>query len=62
MKKNPWSFNAKWGGKILKYIYRHETNKKIHGITTKDRLLNVTRRSSLFQNGVEVRPSDLKKK
>jgi len=49
------------GWKEIKYIYRHDTDKKIHRITTKDRLLNVTEDHSLFQNGVEVKPSELKR-
>jgi DNA polymerase elongation subunit (family B) len=49
------------GWKEIKYVYRHETNKNIHRITTKDRLLNVTEDHSLFQNGIEVKPSSLKR-
>ena len=49
------------GWKKLKYVYRHETNKKIHRVTTKDRLLNVTEDHSLFQNNIEVKPSELKR-
>ena len=47
------------GWRNIKYVYRHETDKKIHRITTKDRLLNVTEDHSLFQNGFEVKPSSL---
>jgi hypothetical protein len=49
------------GWKEIKYVYRHETDKNIHRITTKDRLLNVTEDHSLFQNGVEIKPSELKR-
>ncbi len=47
------------GWKDIKYVYRHETDKQIHRITTKDRLINVTEDHSLFQDGVEVKPSTL---
>jgi len=46
-----------WTG--VNYVYRHETDKKIHRVTTKNRLVNVTQDHSLFQNGVEVKPSEL---
>lgn len=59
--EKPFEVLTRNGWKNIKYVYRHETNKKIHRITTKDRLLNVTEDHSLFQNGVEVRPSDLKR-
>ena len=49
------------GWKEIKYVYRHETDKNIHRITTKDRLLNVTEDHSLFQNGIEIKPSSLKR-
>ncbi len=49
------------GWKEIKYVYRHETDKNIHRITTKDRLINVTEDHSLFQNGIEVKPSSLKR-
>ena len=49
------------GWKDMKYSYRHGTDKKIHRVTTKDRLVNVTSDHSLFQNGVEVKPKDLKR-
>ena len=49
------------GWKDIKYVYRHGTEKNIHRITTKDRLINVTEDHSLFQNGKEVKPSELKR-
>jgi DNA polymerase I len=49
------------GWKEIKYVYRHGTDKKIHRITTKDRLINVTEDHSLFQNGIKVKPSELKR-
>ncbi len=51
---------TKNGWREIKYVYRHGSDKKIHRITTKDRLLNVTEDHSLFQNNIEVKPSDLK--
>lgn len=49
------------GWKEIKYVYRHGTEKNIHRVTTKDRLINVTEDHSLFQNGNEVKPSELKR-
>jgi DNA polymerase elongation subunit (family B) len=41
----------------IHYVYRHGTEKKIHKITTKDRLVNVTEDHSLFRNGEQIKPS-----
>ncbi len=49
------------GWKNIQYTYRHETEKNIHRITTKDRLVQVTEDHSLFQNGVQIKPSTLKR-
>jgi hypothetical protein len=57
----PFKILTRGGWKDIKYVYRHGTNKQIHRITTKDRLVNVTEDHSLFQNGVEVIPSSLKR-
>ena len=59
--EKPFEVLTRNGWKDLKYVYRHGTDKNIHRITTKDRLLNVTEDHSLFKNGVEVKPSDLKR-
>lgn len=47
------------GWKKINYVYRHGTEKQIHRITTKDRLVNVTEDHSLFQNGIQIKPSSL---
>jgi len=49
------------GWKKINYVYKHGTEKQIHRITTKDRLVNVTEDHSLFQNGVQIKPSTLKR-
>lgn len=49
------------GWKNVNYIYRHGTDKKIHSVTTKNRLINVTEDHSLFQNSIQVKPSSLKR-
>jgi len=49
------------GWREINYVYRHKTNKKIHRVSTKDRLVCVTEDHSLFQNGIQVKPSDLKR-
>ena len=47
--EKPFEVLTRNGWKNIKYIYRHETNKKIHRITTKDRLLNVTKDHHYFK-------------
>ena len=47
------------GWKEINYVYRHKTSKKIHRVTTKDRLVNVTEDHSLFQEGVQIKPKSL---
>ena len=47
------------GWKKIKYVFRHATDKKIHRIITKDRLVNVTEDHSLFQNSIQIKPSTL---
>ena len=59
--EKPFEVLTRNGWKDIKYVYRHETDKKIHRITTKDRLINVTEDHSLFQNGKEIKPSELKR-
>lgn len=49
------------GWKSINYVYKHETTKQIHRIITKDRLVNVTEDHSLFQDGVQIKPSNLKR-
>jgi len=47
------------GWKEINYVYRHKTNKKIHRVSTKDKLICVTEDHSLFQNGKQIKPSEL---
>lgn len=49
------------GWKEINYVYKHETDKIIHRIITKDRLINVTEDHSLFQNQIQIKPSVLKR-
>lgn len=49
------------GWKKLKYSYRHGTDKAIHKVETKDRVVNVTSDHSLFQNGIQIKPNELKR-
>jgi len=49
------------GWKNINYVYKHKTNKTIHKLVTKDRLVNCTSDHSVFQNGVQIKPIDLKK-
>lgn len=48
------------GWKNINYVYKHKTNKTIHKLVTKDRLVNCTSDHSVFQNGIQVKPIDLK--
>jgi DNA polymerase elongation subunit (family B) len=57
--EKPYEILTRSGWKKINYVYRHETDKNIHRIVTKDRLINVTEDHSLFQNGIEVKPSEL---
>jgi hypothetical protein len=59
--EKPFEVLTRNGWKNIKYVYRHGTDKNIHRITTKDRLINVTEDHSLFQNGEEIKPSELER-
>ena len=50
---------TKNGWKNINYVYRHETTKDIHTLITKDRLVSVTSDHSVFQDGAEIKPSEL---
>jgi DNA polymerase elongation subunit (family B) len=52
---------TKNGWKNINYVYRHGTNKPIHKLVTKDRLVCVTSDHSVFQNGEQIKPSELKR-
>src|SRR5690606_4252195 len=41
------------------YVYRHETDKPIHKLVTKDRLVCCTSDHSVFQNGSKIKPTEL---
>ena len=49
------------GWKKINYVFRHGTDKQIHRLITKDRLVQVTEDHSLFQNKEQVKPSNLKR-
>lgn len=57
--KKEYKILTKNGWKSINYIYKHETNKPIHKIVTKDRLVCCTSDHSLFQNGNQIKPPDL---
>lgn len=50
---------TKSGWKNINYVYKHGTNKKIHKLVTKDRMVNCTSDHSVFQNGVKIKPTEL---
>lgn len=52
---------TKNGWKNINYVYRHETNKPIHKIVTKDRLVCCTSDHSVFQNSQQIKPTELKR-
>jgi DNA polymerase elongation subunit (family B) len=49
------------GWKNINYVYKHGTNKPIHKLVTKDRLVNCTSDHSVFQNGVQIKPTSLER-
>jgi DNA polymerase elongation subunit (family B) len=49
------------GWKKINYVFRHGTDKEIHRVITKDRLVQVTEDHSLFQNNQQIKPSILKR-
>jgi len=51
--KNEW--------KNIRYVYRHETDKPIHKLVTKDRMIGCTSDHSIFQNGEQIKPTQLKR-
>ena len=56
----PYQILTRNGWKNINYVYRHKTNKKIHRIETKDRMIDVTSDHSLFRHdSSEVKPKDL---
>ena len=59
--KKPYLILTKNGWADIEYVYRHTTNKSIHRVTTRDRFVECTSDHSLFSNGIEVKPSDLKR-
>jgi DNA polymerase elongation subunit (family B) len=50
---------TKNGWKNIIYAYRHETDKPIHKLVTKDRLVCCTSDHSVFQNGNQIKPTEL---
>jgi DNA polymerase elongation subunit (family B) len=58
--EKPFEVLTRGGWKKINYVYRHKTDKNIHRITTTSRMVEVTSDHSLFQNGKEVKPSELK--
>jgi len=57
--KKPYLILTTNGWKGINYVYRHETEKNIHRISTKDRMVCVTEDHSLFKGAVQVKPSTL---
>jgi DNA polymerase elongation subunit (family B) len=59
--KKPYKILTKNGWCDIDYVYRHKTNKPIHRVTTRDKVIDCTSDHSLFSNGIEISPNDLKK-
>jgi DNA polymerase elongation subunit (family B) len=57
--KKPYLVLTANGWKGINYVYRHETDKTIHRVSTKDRMVCVTEDHSLFQDQKQVKPSNL---
>lgn len=52
---------TKHGWQPINYVYRHGTTKTIHKLVTKDRLVNCTSDHSVFQSGIQIKPTKLKR-
>jgi len=52
---------TKNGWRNINYVYKHETNKPIHKLVTKDRLVCCTSDHSVFKNNVQIKPTNLKR-
>lgn len=50
---------TKNGWKDIIYVYRHKTDKILYDIKTKDRFIKATEDHSLFQDGREIKPTEL---
>jgi DNA polymerase elongation subunit (family B) len=59
--EKPFKVLTKHGWQPINYVYRHGTTKQIHKVVTKDRLVNCTTDHSLFQNGVQIKPTELQR-
>jgi DNA polymerase elongation subunit (family B) len=57
--KKDYKILTRNGWKEIKYVYRHMTNKPIHKLVTKDRLVCCTSDHSVFQNGKQIKPTEL---
>jgi DNA polymerase elongation subunit (family B) len=58
--EKPYYILSKNGWVSIKYVYKHFSNKNIHAINTKNSFIKVTEDHSLFQDGKEVTPKELK--
>jgi len=61
LEEKPYQVLTVNGWKEINYVYKHESNKPIHRISTKNRMVCVTEDHSLFQNGKQIKPSSLKR-
>ncbi len=59
LSKKDYLVLTKNGWKNINYVYKHETNKPIHKVVTKNRLVSCTSDHSLFQNGEQIKPTEL---
>jgi DNA polymerase elongation subunit (family B) len=57
--KKDYKILTRNGFKEIKYVYKHQVNKNIHTLTTKNRRIDITEDHSLFQNEIEVKPNNL---
>ena len=60
LSEKPYRILTRNGWKNINYVYRHKTDKPIHRVETKDRMLDVTSDHSLFRGDkTEVQPKNL---
>lgn len=50
---------TKNGWKNINYVYKHKTDKSIHKIITKDRMVCCTSDHSIFQNEIQIKPTEI---
>jgi DNA polymerase elongation subunit (family B) len=59
--KKPFKVLTNEGWCDIDYVYRHKTDKPIHRVTTRNRIIDCTSDHSLFSDGKEISPLEMKR-